>query len=80
MSNWKKKNKDVPSTFNTLATTPVSLLPSPTNTTTSTHEQESERWNKGKHNYTKYLQLKDDADFTDWKDRFATYGTSKYIS
>ena len=34
VDNWKKKNKDVPSTVNTLAATPISSLPSPSSTST----------------------------------------------
>ena len=78
MDNWKKKNKDVPSTVNTPASILVLSLPSPPST--STYEQELDCWNKGKQNYTKYLLLKDDADFTVWKDRFTTYGKTKRMA
>lgn len=78
MDNWKKKNKDVPSTVNTSASTLVLSLPSPPSR--STYEQELDCWNKGKQNYTKYLLLKDDVDFTDWKDRFTTYGKTKHMA
>ena len=53
-------------------------LPSPTST--SMHEQELDCRNKGKRDYTKYPQLKDDADFTYWKDMFTSYGKSKHIA
>ena len=77
MDNWKKKNKDVPSTVNTLASTPVLSLPSPPST--SMYEQELDCWNKGKRDYTKYPILKDDADFTNWKDRFTTNRKTKHM-
>ena len=78
MDNWKKKNKDVPSTVNTPASILVLSLPSPPST--STYEQELDCWNKGKHDYTKYLILKDNTDFTDWKERFTTYGKTKHMA
>ena len=78
MDNWNKKNKDVPSTVNTSASTPVLSLPSPAST--SMYEQNLDRWNKGKRDYTKYRILKDDADFTDWKDRFKTYGKTEHMA
>jgi hypothetical protein len=74
---WKKKNKDVPSTVNTSTSTPVLSLPSPAST--SEYKQNLDRWNKGKRDYTKYPILKDNADFTKWKDRYVTYAKTKHM-
>ena len=74
---WKKKNKDVPSTVNTLTLTPVSSLPSPASMTE--YKQNLDRWNKGRRDYQKYPILKDDANFPNWKDRYVTYAKTEHM-
>ena len=78
VDNWKKMNKDVSSTVNTSASTPVLSLPSPPSILT--YEQELDCWNKGKRDYMNYLILKDDTEFTDWKDRFTTYEKTEHMA